>query len=498
MKPYLILIFLFSVFLFLFIVTVLFPEEGIHIGNNIHLRFTSIHDILEKDTVKYADISSILQNSEVSREVEETEDTTELIKPEEIEIPQELIPEVKDTVVFNPDSIKRLINPIELPPLNPAVLYPVFNDLHSLSKTKKLIRLLHYGDSQIEGDRITSYVRNKLQHLFGGSGCGLLAPVPLDHGLVSIKQKYSDNWVRFPGYLIQNKDLGHKRYGALMSFSRQDIPESDPNTFKTSWLSFAPTNMGYRNARTFSKVSLFLTNLNDTVTLKVKNQGSLISTRKLLPASSLTELSWKFKKTPKELVFTFEGKGITEIYGVSFDSPWGVAVDNIPLRGSSGLVFSRIDTVFLLNMYKKLNVRMLILQFGGNIVPLNADDYKFYEKYFLRELNIIKRLLPGVPVIVIGPSDMSLKKDDSYITYPNLTKVRDAMKNAAFISGYAFWDMYEAMGGENSMPSWVYADPPLAVPDFVHFNLRGTKIIAEMFYNAFLSEYNKWLNERNS
>jgi hypothetical protein len=55
--------------------------------------------------------------------------------------------------------------------------------------------------------------------------------------------------------------------------------------------------------------------------------------------------------------------------------------------------------------------------------------------------------------------------------------------------------MYKAMGGRNSMPAWVNADPPLAASDYVHFNPRGAKTIAQMFYNAFILEYQKFENE---
>jgi len=84
---------------------------------------------------------------------------------------------------------------------------------------------------------------------------------------------------------------------------------------------------------------------------------------------------------------------------------------------------------------------------------------------------------------------MSVKDKNHYITNPNVVKVRDALRNAAFKSGAAFWDMYQAMGGENSMPAWVSANPPLASADFVHFNARGAKTIAQMFYDALILEY---------
>jgi lysophospholipase L1-like esterase len=113
-----------------------------------------------------------------------------------------------------------------------------------------------------------------------------------------------------------------------------------------------------------------------------------------------------------------------------------------------------------------------------------------------RELRVLKAINPGIPILVVGPSDMSVKEKDRYQTYPSLEKVRDAMREASTEMGCAFWDMYEAMGGRNSMPSWVFADPPLAVSDFVHFNSRGARLIAEMMYNAIIYEYRLWEEEQ--
>ena len=72
--------------------------------------------------------------------------------------------------------------------------------------------------------------------------------------------------------------------------------------------------------------------------------------------------------------------------------------------------------------------------------------------------------------------------------------IRNALKNAAFKADCAFWDTYEAMGGENSMPSWVFSDPPLAEKDFTHFTIEGSKIIAQMFYKALMLEYKNYFN----
>jgi hypothetical protein len=82
-------------------------------------------------------------------------------------------------------------------------------------------------------------------------------------------------------------------------------------------------------------------------------------------------------------------------------------------------------------------------------------NFSGYEKWFAGQISRIRKLCPGAAVIVIGVADMSVKNKNNYITNPNVEKVRDALKTAAFSSGAAFWDMYSAMGGENSMPAWV-------------------------------------------
>ncbi len=250
-------------------------------------------------------------------------------------------------------------------------------------------------------------------------------------------------------------------------------------------LSFSPSPLGYRTSRSFNRFSLYLGGKSASAHLKVFAGDSLLDSLVISPRKNYARYTWQTTATPPSFTLEFSGTTSPEIYGIAIDNTWGVAVDNIPLRGSSGLVFSKVDTLLLKKMYADLNVGMILLQFGGNVIPYLNGDYDYYERLFRRELGVIRRMLPGVPVIVIGPSDMSKKENGRYMTYPNLEPVRDALKKAALDSGCAFWDMYQAMGGKNSMPSWVFAEPPLAISDFVHFNPRGARIIGEMFCNAF-------------
>jgi len=205
-------------------------------------------------------------------------------------------------------------------------------------------------------------------------------------------------------------------------------------------------------------------------------------------------MQWNIQWPVNNLTILFKSSVTPYIFGISLDGKSGIAVDNIPLRGSSGLEFAKMDMTFLHNFYNLLNVKLLILQFGVNIVPNITSNYAYYQRSFLQQLKLLKKNNPGISIIVMGVSDVSRVGKVGFESYPNIEKIRDAQKAAAIESGCAFWDIFEAMGGQNSMPSWVFANPALAQKDFTHFNPMGAKLIGEMFYRSLIKEYDKYID----
>ena len=166
-------------------------------------------------------------------------------------------------------------------------------------------------------------------------------------------------------------------------------------------------------------------------------------------------------------------------------------MDNLALRGGAGYEFGRMDQGLLRGMYDDLGVDLLILQFGGNVLPSlkSAEEAASYGRFLGAQIARFKRLMPGVTVMVIGPSDMSIKEGEFYVTRPFLEDVNMAMKSNALAQGAVFWDMYAAMGGRNSMVSWVEADPPLAATDYIHFSPQGARKVGELFWTAFINDF---------
>ncbi|NJK85238.1 MAG: hypothetical protein HC906_03995 [Bacteroidales bacterium] len=222
---------------------------------------------------------------------------------------------------------------------------------------------------------------------------------------------------------------------------------------------------------------------------QVFSNNTLFDAEIIAPSNDVSEIIWNFKEPQNNILLKFSGKSSPEVYGVSLESQYGVIVDNVAMRGCAGNIFTSIDFSLLKKMMNKLNVKLILLQYGGNVVPHIVDDYGYYENIIQRQIQYLRKACPEAEVLVIGLADMSVKEKNRYVTYPNLEKVKSSLKAGAIKAGAAYWDMYNAMGGKNSMPSWVFAQPPLASKDFVHFNPRGAAIVAQMFYNALMFEY---------
>ena len=75
-------------------------------------------------------------------------------------------------------------------------LHRFFDKLQQVANEKAKIHVLHYGDSQIEGDRMTAYIRQMIQIQFGGNGPGLVPAVNV-YNTISFKQSYSANFDRY-------------------------------------------------------------------------------------------------------------------------------------------------------------------------------------------------------------------------------------------------------------------------------------------------------------
>ena len=399
-----------------------------------------------------------------------------------------------DSTVLKPDSLQQIsisdadtgVYRFEFPQSQDTLLFPVFRAIQKINQRDKPLRILHYGDSQIEGDRITATIRNYMQKNYGGQGIGFLPVVPVADVAITFQQDVSPNWKRFSVLdRSSSTSVAYNRFGIAGNLARY-IPENQDDSI--AHIGLLPFYAGFRNVRTFTHACLFYGQAENPFTVVINHAH----TQQLLTQETVSSAWWQFETPQNSLDLLLTSSCLPDLYGIALDGVRGVAVDNLPLRGSSGLDFSRMDTAQIRQIFHIMDVEMLILQFGANVVPTFGDNPNYYVRRLTQELQILKSLKPGLVIVVIGVNDMSQNSPDGYISHPNIAKICDAQKKAAFEAGCVFWDLYEAMGGENSMPAWVFANPPLAQKDFVHFTLGGAKIVGELFCGAWELEYQKF------
>ena len=57
------------------------------------------------------------------------------------------------------------------------------------------------------------------------------------------------------------------------------------------------------------------------------------------------------------------------------------------------------------------------------------------------------------------------------------------------------WDMYEVMGGLNSVVLWERNG--LAQRDKIHFTREGYLIMGDLFFNALMKNFEKYIQDKN-
>jgi lysophospholipase L1-like esterase len=309
---------------------------------------------------------------------------------------------------------------------------------------------------------------------------------------ISVLQQNDNQWLLFPLFgKSPAQSSGH--YGLLMNyfkFGEYFGKDASGNRIPTrAFTKFFRSEKATLSDQTVENIKILYRNPTAPFKVSIVQNGKNLSSETLEKTTEMGVYSVDLEGKFENLIVNFEGTTSPEITGIALDSKKGITFDNVPMRGSSGLGFGKINREHLKNQLQKLNVKLLILQFGANL-DFKQKDYAWYEEAFYKELKIFKELAPNVSILVIGTSDRSYNNGGDYVSYPSVAMIRDAQRNAAFRADCAFWDLYEVMGGKNSMPSWVFAKDPLAIKDFTHFTQKGANIVSEMLYEALIKEYN--------
>ena len=457
MKPGRILLFITCVIAALASIGAVFPADGIDVGDH-HFGFASLHSLV--DRTEHTPI-----------------DTTPAEAPE--------MTQLRDSVNYYrhlvADGDLRFWQP------DPHYLDAFWHNAERARRTGRTLRILHYGDSQIEMDHISSRLRSHLQQRFGGGGPGMV-PFHTITPSLTIRQGTTGELIHLSSFGDSTVVRSRGNYGPMMQCFRMAAGSA------TVSLRASQSKSVDNRAKQFSRITLLYNNRGRQLSSDLTDRRHKVNLPLKSDSTGVGSLVWTLDSVTDNLRINVRGSA--DLYGVLVDNGPGLAVDNIPMRGCSGQQFTLVPTDMLSAAYAQMDIGLIILQFGGNSVPYlkTPKQISTYCQSLGRQIDHVRRCCPKAKILFIGPSDMSTRLRGQLQTYPIIPQLIDSLAATATAHGAAFWSIYHAMGGQNSMPKWTRQG--LAGQDYIHFSQRGADLMGDRLAEALDNSYTLFRLER--
>ena len=369
--------------------------------------------------------------------------------------------------------------PIEDFSADSAALRRFFAAIKGCDTLKRTVRIAFLGDSFVEGDLFTAELRDFLQDTLGGGGVGFVnITSPVNKFRQTVLHDFS-GWNTFSVVDPEQKPEWHKM-GVCGQYS---VPEEG------ALLSYKLPSGRYKNLGPVDSARFFFRNENSTrIWVSVNGAPESLVT----PDSSTAVQSLSFGGSVSEISFRFENcEGFTA-FGVMFDESAGVCVDNYALRGASGTSLASVSPSLTAQWNRLAPVDLLVLEYGLNVVSAGVLDYTYYKVRMMKSIAQMRQLYPGADILLMGVGDRSAKIDGEMQTMPEVKAMVELQRTIAREAGIAHWSLYDAMGGENSMVTYVERDPAWAAKDYTHMSALGGRVLARKFYAAIMNEQSRY------
>lgn len=350
---------------------------------------------------------------------------------------------------------------------------PFYRALDEIPMKKRLVRIAVFGDSFIEADIFTADLREMLQKRFGGCGVGFVTITSMTSGY---------------------RPTVRHSFGGWSSHAVTDSVYFDRKKQGLSGHYFVPNNNAYVELRgqnkyaslldTCQQASIFFYN-KGAVDLSVRINRGETENRQFEPDGHLQAMQVEGRIGSVRWIVNQADS--TLFYGMAMDGTQGIIVDNFSLRGSSGLSLRTIPASIIKEFNDQRPYDLVILQYGLNVATQRGYNYDNYKKGLLTAIEHLKECFPQAGFLLLSVGDRDYKTDTGELrTMPGVKNLIRYQQNIAAESGIAFWNMFEAMGGEGSMAKLVHAKPSMANYDYTHINFRGGKHLAGLFYETLL------------
>ncbi len=340
---------------------------------------------------------------------------------------------------------------------------------------RKNVVIVQLGDSHIQADFFSGWIRQHLQQQYGNGGRGLVFPyrVAGTNEPTNFKSKGTGDWkgrrcvmVSPSGIPIGVSGFGLRTTDSASSLSLQ-VKDGDNLNYTFDKMVFFHD----KGPTCYNWVVYTSADFKDSVVIKDTGHVAGVATDSVM-----------FKDTVREFTMCTEQTDTSQNEALLFgmvltnDKP-GIIYHTI---GANGARFRDYNTSeYFYQQLGELKPDLIIVSLGTNeAFARNFNEYVFKDDIDTMFANI-KKVAPQTDFLLTAPNDAM--RGHRYKNKDIIDAVA-TLKRASIEHHAAFWDFYHIMGGYGSMPKWYMKH--LCQKDRLHFTVGGYTLQAELFYDA--------------
>lgn len=369
---------------------------------------------------------------------------------------------------------------------NAGHLEPFFESLYQLqSANDRKINIVHIGDSHIQADYMTAVIRRNFQSHFGNAGRGLIVPLRVAQTNEPNNFKTSSNVV------WKSKRCVFPDQPLPIGIGGVTIETTDPEAALDIYM-----NDLWQDYK-FNSLTLFYQKDARSFDFSVREPGgpelAMINAAQSDSSYNAVRVSWEKKVNAVSIQSVKANTDQTRalIYGAVLDnSANGVMYHTIGVNGAKFRHYN--EARYFAEQTAALHTDLFIISLGTN----ESIEYPYLDKTFPSQIDrllaALRRNNPNAAFILVTPQDVFRKKNKPN---PGILEVRETIIQYAVENGLAFYDLYRAMGGENSAQSWT--ENLLLSRDGIHLTKDGYEYQGNLFFHALMKSYNYYVPNRH-
>jgi hypothetical protein len=348
-----------------------------------------------------------------------------------------------------------------------------------LSTGEGNINIVQIGGSHIQAGSFSGQIRTRLQQMNGDMNAGWGYMFPYRMARTNSPYGY---YIRYTGNWESCRNV-ETRKSCSLGVGGISATTFSPKAELTVLLEDENT-IDYR----FNKIRVFYKNEESNYSVSI--DSSIL--KKAIKTDSYYDFEFNQHVDSLKIIIEKEPdtQGSFTLFGLNASSaPNGITYHSIGINGAKVPSFLRCDSFE--EQLEMLKPDLVILGLGINDAYGKRFSQKNYEENYEMLIGSIRSVAPNADIIFTTNNDSYLYR--RYVN-KNGEKVKESMLKMAGKLDAGVWNMYNVMGGLNSIVLWQRHG--LAQRDKIHFTREGYLIMGDLFFNALIKNFEQYLQTK--